>query len=210
MIFGKHINRYYLRYLPALLLGVLALILVDYMQLVIPELFRSVVNGMLYGTAIRDGVTVPFDMEYLLDGVCLPLITVIVCIVLGRFLWRICFRGAAVRVETDLRGRMFDHCKDLSQQYYQTNKVGSLMTLFTNDLETVQDCFGWGVLMFCDALFLGILSIIKMYGMDPVLTLLSMIPMALLLTIGALLDHHLEKRWDARQAAFSSLSDLSQ
>lgn len=210
MLFGKHINRYYLRYLPVLLMGIFALVVVDYMQLVIPEFYRSVVNGLIYGNVTENGVDLPFDMDYLLDKVCLPMIGVILCIVIGRFAWRICFRGAAVRMETHLRGRMFDHCKDLSQQYYQVNKVGNLMTLFTNDLETVQDCFGWGVLMFCDALFLGILAILKMYAMDPLLTLLSLIPMGFLLAIGAVLDHHLESRWDARQAAFSSLSDFSQ
>ena len=210
MIFGKHINRYYLRYLPVLLIGVAALVMVDIMQLTVPEFYRTVVNGLISGTAEVGGEVVPFDMVYLLDHVCLPMIFVIVCMVFGRFLWRVCFRGSAVRMETHLRGRMFDHCKDLSQQYYQVNKVGSLMTLFTNDLETVQECFGWGVLMFCDALFLCVMALIKMYSMDPLLTLFSMIPMGFLLAIGAVLDHNLEKRWDARQAAFSSLSDFSQ
>ena len=46
MIFGKHINRYYLRYAPLLSLGLLALGLVDYLQLVIPELYQMVINGM--------------------------------------------------------------------------------------------------------------------------------------------------------------------
>ena len=210
MLFGKHINRYYLRYFPALLLGLAALVLVDYMQLILPKLYRSVVNGITYGEVIEDGVAVPFDMTYLLDEICLPMIIVILCIIVGRFLWRVCVRTTAIRMETHLRGQMFDHCKDLSQQYYQVNKVGNLMALFTNDLETVQDCFGWGVLMFFDALFLGAMSLVEMYKMDPLLTLLSMIPMALLLGIGAILDHYLEKKWDSRQAAFSSLSDFSQ
>ncbi len=210
MLFGKHINRYYLRYLPAFVVGLFALVMVDYMQLVLPKLYRAVVNGLTYGTAVVDGVTVPFDMNYLLDEICLPMIFVILLLVVGRFLWRICFRSAAIRMETNLRGRMFDHCKDLSQQYYQVNKVGNMMALFTNDLETVQDCFGWGVMMFCDAVFLGAMAIVEMYRMDPLLTLLSMIPMALLLAIGAVLDHYLEKKWDKRQEAFSSLSDFSQ
>ncbi len=210
MLFGKHINRYYLRYLPSFLLGLVALVLVDYMQLVLPKLYRSVVNGITYGEVMVDGVAVPFDMPYLLDEICLPMIVVILCMIVGCFLWRVCFRTAAIRMETHLRGRMFDHCKDLSQQYYQINKVGNMMALFTNDLETVQDCFGWGVLMLCDAVFLGALAIKDMYDMDPLLTLLSMIPMAFLLAIGAVLDHYLEKKWDYRQAAFSSLSDFSQ
>ncbi len=210
MIFGKHINRYYLRYLPVLLLGVLSLIVVDYTQLVIPELYRSVVNGLIYGKVELDDGAHIFDMTFLLDRICLPMIIVILCVVAGRFLWRVCFRGAAVRMETHLRGQMFDHCKDLSQQYYQVNKVGNLMTLFTNDLETVQDCFGWGVLMFFDAVFLGAMSIIKMFMMDRALTLFTAIPLLFLIGIGAVLDHNLEKKWDARQAAFSSLSDCSQ
>ena len=210
MLFGKHINKYYLRYLPAILLGLLALLLVDYMQLVIPEMYRMTVNGINDGVVLHDGVEKAFTMEFLLDEICLPLMVVILVIVFGRFLWRICFRGAAIKMETNLRGEMFDHCKDLSQQYYQVNKVGNLMTLFTNDLETVQDCFGWGVLMFFDAVCLGIMALVKMYRMDPMLTLLSLIPMAFLLIIGAILDHRLEKKWDARQAAFSSLSDFSQ
>ena len=32
MIFGKHINRYYLRFLPLILLGLASLIVVDYLQ----------------------------------------------------------------------------------------------------------------------------------------------------------------------------------
>ncbi len=210
MLFGKHINYYYLRFLPAMLFGIVALIVVDYTQLILPRLYRAVVNGMIYGTAEIDGTIVPFSMDFLLDHVCLPMIGVILCLILGRFLWRVCFRGAAVRMETHLRGRMFDHCKDLSQQYFHENKVGNLMALFTNDLETVQDCFGWGVLMFCDALFLGVMAIARMGQMNLTLTLLSMIPMVFLLLIGAIMDHHLERCWDARQAAFSSLSDFSQ
>lgn len=212
MLFGKHINKYYLRYLPAIVLGLAALLLVDYMQLIIPELYRLTLNGIISedGTVLHEGEARVFDINFLLDEICLPLIIVISCIVLGRFLWRICFRGSAYKMETRLRGEMFDHCKDLSQQYYQVNKVGNLMTLFTNDLETVQDCFGWGVLMFFDALGLGAMAMVKMYQMSPMLTLLSLIPMGFLLAIGAVLDHRLEKKWDERQAAFSSLSDFSQ
>ena len=210
MLFGKHINRYYIRYLPHFLIGVLALLLVDYMQLVVPELYRTVINGMTYGTAEVDGVTVPFDMPFLLDKVCLPLITVIVTLVVGRFVWRICFLGAGVGMETSLRGKMFDRCKDLSPQYYQVNKVGGLMSLFTNDLDTVQECFGWAVLMFCDAAFLGVMALVKMFRMNPLLAIFSMIPMAFMLSATLIVGWFMTEKWKTRQAAFSSLSDFAQ
>ncbi len=210
MLFGKHINRYYLRYLPVLLFGIGALILVDYMQLIIPELYRTVINGVSDGSVLWEGNRVPFDLNFLLDKICLPLVFVILGMVAGRFLWRICFFGSGIRVETDLRGRMFDHCKDLSQEYYQKNKVGNLMSLFTNDLETVQDCFGSGILMFCDALFLGILALYKMAKMSLALTLFSLIPMALMLTAGIIVGKYMKEKWKLRQEAFSALSDFSQ
>ncbi len=206
MIFGRHINKYYLRYSPMLLLGIAALIMVDYMQLVIPELYRMVINGIDKG--VVDGV--PFDMNFLLDKICLPMIFVILALVIGRFLWRICFFGAGVKVETDIRSKMFDRCKDLSQQYYQVNKVGNMMSFFTNDLDTVQECFGWGIMMFFDAAVLGVLAVIKMAKMNPLLTFLCMIPMLFLVVASLVVGKYMEKKWDKRQAAFSALSDFSQ
>ncbi len=210
MIFGKHFNRYYLKYALPLLLGLAALILVDYLQLIIPNLYQQVVNGVNYGQVTVDGQTFIFDMDYLLDHICLPMVGIVLAMVSGRFLWRICFFGSAIKVERDLRDEMFRHCKDLSQQYYQLNKVGNLMSLFTNDLETVQDCFGSGVLMFFDALMLGVLAIIKMWRMDRLLTCLSLIPMALLLAAATIIGKYMMRKWDTRQAAFSKLSDFSQ
>ncbi|MBQ5809252.1 MAG: ABC transporter ATP-binding protein [Clostridia bacterium] len=210
MLFGKHINKYYLRHLPMLLLGILSLVVVDYLQLLVPEFYKMVVNGLNTGMAEVDGALVPFDMDVLLDNICLPMIYVILGMVVCRFLWRICFFGSAIKVETDLRGRMFDRCKDLSQQYYHENKVGNMMSLFTNDLETVQDCFGSGVLMLCDTVFLGGIAIFKMARMDLLLTGLSLIPMAFMFIVGTVVGKYMMKKWQVRQEAFSGLSDFSQ
>ncbi len=210
MIFGKHINKYYFKYAGWLLLGLAALILVDYIQLVIPNLYQQVINGMNMGYVPLDGERVPFDMDFLLDRICMPMVGIVVAMVFGRFLWRVCIFGAAIKVETDLRNQMFDHAKDLDRQFYQENKVGGLMSLFTNDLETVQDCYGSGFLMFFDALLLGGLSVHHMWAMDPFMTALAMIPMALLLCSSAVVGRYMMKKWDVRQAAFSKLSDFSQ
>ncbi len=210
MIFGRHMNRYYLRFAPVLLMGLLTLVAVDYFQLVIPNLYQMVINGINQGYVEVDGQTLPFDMDFLLDRVCMPMVGVILVIVAGRFFWRLCFMGSAIRLETDLRDRMFDNCKNLSREFYQENKVGNLMSLFTNDLDTVQDCFGWGVLMFFDALFMGGMAIVKMWGMNPLLTVLSMIPMAFLLCCATIIGRKMMKRWEIRQEAFSKLSDFSQ
>lgn len=210
MIFGKYINRYYLKHAPVLLLGILSLLTVDYIQLLIPELYRLVINGVNLGQVVVDGQTMAFTKEVLFQHICLPMIYIVVLMVIGRFLWRICFFGSAVRVAADLREQMFDHSRQLSQQYYQVNKVGNLMSLYTNDLDTIQECFGDGILMFFDASVLGILALVKMWRMDIKLTLLALIPAAVMFAIGTVMSQVMTKRWEERQQAFSDLSDFAQ
>ena len=210
MIFGKYINRYYLKNAPVLLLGLLALLTVDYIQLLIPQFYRLVINGVNLGQVVVNGQTLPFTKEVLLHHICLPMIWIVVLMVIGRFLWRICFFGSAVRVAANLRERMFDHSRQLSQQYYQVNKVGNLMSLYTNDIDTIQECFGDGILMFFDALVLGLMALYKMWRMDYKLTLLALIPALIMFGIGTVMGTAMTKRWEERQQAFSDLSDFAQ
>ena len=211
MIFGKHINKYYLKYSYMIIGGVLALLLVDFMQLKVPELYRMVLEGMQYGEVNVSGVGVLlFNMDFVLDHICRPLLFIILSLVFGRFLWRICLFGAGIRLSTDMRSEMFNHAKGLSQQYYQKHKVGDMMSLFTNDLETVQECFGDGILMFADAVLLGTLAITKMAKMNIVLTAFTLIPMALLLAVSTIAGKNMERKWAKRQQAFSKLSDFAQ
>ena len=210
MIFGKYINRYYLKNAPVLLLGLAALLMVDYIQLLVPSLYRLVINGVNLGQVVVNGQTMPFDKTVLMQQICLPMIWIVLLMVVGRFLWRVCFFGSAVTVTADLRERMFDHSRRLSQQYYQVNKVGNLMSLYTNDLDTIQECFGDGILMFFDALVLGLMALVKMWCMDYRLTLLALIPAGIMFAIGTIMGKTMTKRWEERQQAFSDLSDFAQ
>ena len=177
--------------------------IVDYNQLKIPKLYNLMVNGL-------DGKIDGFDMTYLLDNICAPMIEIILLMAFGRFLWRVCLFGSAIKVEADLRLKMFDRCKDLSQQYYQVNKVGNLMSLFTADLETINECFGDGILMVADAILLGGIAIYNMAIKSWKLTLLSLIPMFFMFLIGTIVGKNMMQKWDARQRAFSNLSDFTQ
>lgn len=76
------------------------------------------------------------------------------------------------------------------------------MSLYTNDLDTIQECFGDGILMFFDASVLGILALVKMWRMDIKLTLLALIPAAVMFAIGTVMSQVMTKRWEKRQQAF--------
>ena len=91
MILGKHINKYYLKFLPILLLGAIALIAVDLFQMKVPEAYRIVVNGLTYGVVDIDGETLPFNWDVALKNVFLPLLVVAGVMIVGRFTWRMYF-----------------------------------------------------------------------------------------------------------------------
>ena len=84
------------------------------------------------------------------------------------------------------------------------------MSFFIHDIETIQECFGDGVLMMADAVALGGMALYKMAVLDKWLTLLALVPMALLLLVSTVVGKYMMKKWDARQEAFSALSDFSQ
>ena len=202
MLLGKYINKYYLIFSWALLLGIIALIFVDLAQLKIPEIYSAIIDGL-------NGKSAPLTKESLLDY-CMTLFIVIAIMVVGRVLWRVCFYGSAIQTSKLIRQKMFNHAKDLPQEYYSKNKVGGLMSLFTNDVNTIQECFGDGILYLFDAIGLGSLAIYKMFKLNSTLALLSIIPLILLIIIGAIVGGYMEKKWRNRQEVFSELSDFSQ
>ena len=210
MVVGKHINQYYKKFALPIILGLIALGIVDFMQLKMPEFYQMVVNGVSYGYVMVDGVETVFDIQFLIRKICMPMVAVILTVVVGRFTWRVLLFGTAIKVEKDLRDRMFDNAKNLSREYYQVNKVGNLMSLFTNDLDTIQECFGWGVMMAFDSVVMFSMALTKMWRMDQTLTLLSTIPMIFLFLSATVVGKYMTKKWDYRQECFSQLSDFAQ
>ena len=164
MLFGKHVNKYYLKYSLYYIVGIIALVFVDRYQLKIPDIIGNIIDGLEYKTLTVE----------LLKGFMLELMQVALVLFIGRFLWRICLLGNGVRVESDLRNKLFKAMIKLSQRFFSENKTGNLMSLYTNDLGTVRQAFGSGVMMLVDALCLGILTLIKMFQLNVVLTFVNL------------------------------------
>lgn len=200
MLFGKHINQYYLRYFWAFVLGIAALIAVDYFQLLVPELLAKIINETSEGN-------LTFDF---LSGICTNILIIAFVMFLGRFTWRLTLFGGAVRIQSDLREKMFIYSEKLSQRYYKENKTGALMALFTNDLETIEEAFGSGTIMMIDAFFLGGLAFYKMFRLNWMLALMALIPLAILAICGVFVGRVMSMKFEKRQKAYDELSDFSQ
>ncbi|MDC0558939.1 ABC transporter ATP-binding protein/permease [Candidatus Izimaplasma bacterium] len=199
MIFGKSINKYYLRYIHLFLIGVAALIAIDYIQLEIPGQLRKIIDLLESGMLKRDS----------LIAILQTIGLYVLIIIAGRFVWRMTIFVASRRFDYGLRNDMFEHCEKLSTEFYSQNKVGGLMAYFTNDLEAVRRAVGPGMIMFVDAVFLGSLALYKMARLDLLLTLYSAIPMLLISLTGAYVGRRLRRRFKDAQKAFELLSDFT-
>lgn len=201
MLFGRHMSKYYLKYILFYLIGIVGLALVDYYQLKIPEYLGDIV------TAVEgsNDITVA-SISVIIYG--LVKVGIIMC--LGRMLWRFALFNASGRIEASLRKEMFLKSERLSQRYYHENKVGSVMAWFTTDLETIEEFIGWGFVMLFDAIFLSVVVIIKMLKLNLVLSLISFIPLLLIIIWGGLVEKFMAMRWTNRQKEFDRLYDFTQ
>ena len=200
MLFGKHINRYYLKYAPLFILGILALVAVDIIQLLVPEYLGEVVKILQTPDSDRQRI---FTLG-------IYVLIVAAGMFLGRFLWRITLFNAAFRIEADMRHKMFLKAESLPRQYYHETKIGSVMSWFTNDLETINEYFSWGTIMMVDAVFLGVFTVIKMVRLDIWMTVICFAPLLLVAAWGFLCEKFFMKRWDERQRAYDKVYDFAQ
>ena len=203
MIFGKHINKYYKKYFWFFFFGVIALLVVDYVQLLVPEQIGNIVNGF------QNGQITSMNNPILIEAL-VTIFLVAVCMFFGRFTWRRCIFGEALRIQADLRNEMFLKTEALSQRFYKENKTGAILAYFSNDLETLEETFGYGIVQMIDGFFLGFIAIIKMFKLSWVLTLFALIPMIILGFCAFFIDKAMEKRYAKRQKAFEDMSDFSQ
>ena len=203
MLFGRYINKYYLKYAIFFIIGVAALILVDIAQLFVPTYLGNLVD------LLSDGVISQEDQAKVIH-IIVATIIIGATMMLGRFIWRVTIFHASFKIGADLRKRMFLKAERLSLRYYHENKVGTVMAWFTNDVETIEDFFGWGTIMLVDALFLSVLVIVRMILLEPVLSVIAFIPILLIVVWGALVEKIMSEKWELRQKSFDSLYDFSQ
>ena len=204
MIFGKYINKYYLKYAIFFIIGVAALVVVDIAQIFEPKYLGTVVDILAEGGPLSDA-----QKSDILRAVIATLI-IGATMMLGRFLWRVTIFHATFKIGSDLRKEMFLKAERLSVRYYHENKVGTVMAWFTNDIETIEDFFGWGTIMLVDALFMSVLVIVQMIMLEPILSAISLIPIALIIAWGALVEKFMSEKWELRQKSFDALYDFSQ
>lgn len=209
MVFGKHVNKFYKKYFWYFFFGILFLIFVDVIQVFIPKLSGNIADNVIDKNLAGTIFGIESSYANLIKDILL-IFLIGIGMFIGRYCWRILIFGESVKVQADLRKDMFEKCEELSQRYYKANKTGAILSYFSNDLETIEEAFGFGIVQLVDGIFLLIISLVGMFLIDWVLTLILLIPLVILCVFAVTIDRIMEAKWGKRQKAFEDLSDFAQ
>ncbi|MFH2220437.1 MAG: ABC transporter ATP-binding protein [Pseudomonadota bacterium] len=181
-----------------ILLGLLCLIVVDFLQLCIPRIIKWAVDDI---TAFR--VDIKSLLFYSLEIVGIALI-----IGLLRYVWRRCLIGTSRRVEEGLRNRLFAHIQTLSAAYFDRVKTGDLMAHATNDITHIRMATGMGMVAITDAIVLGAAAVGFMLYINVRLTLFVLIPMPFIVFGARFFSRKMHRRYQEVQGTFSVLTEV--
>jgi ATP-binding cassette subfamily B multidrug efflux pump len=178
-------------------LGLLALVVVDFVQLSIPRLIKGVVDDLtlletnFWRLALQAGA---IAVMALMIGIF-------------RYIWRRCLLGTARRLEQSLRNQLLAHIQTLSAGYFDKTQTGDLMAHATNDIQQVRMAAGMGLVAFNDALVLGTAAVGFMLYIHVRLTLYVLIPMPFLVLGTRMLGKRMHLHYRKVQAAFSDMTE---
>ena len=156
------------KYKREMAVGMTALLMTDLAGLVIPWLLKEFVDLL------------PQDpgRSHLLKYAGLLFLTSVVLAV-GRYGWRKYMFGPSRKVEFDILNKLFAHFLTLDKYYYHRQKIGDLISRATNDLRSVRDFVGLGLLILVDSTVVIIGCVCLMVWINPGLTLMVMLPLPL-------------------------------
>lgn len=180
-------------------LGIAALLLTDFLGLVIPWFLKVVIDLLPQkpsGEVLLRYSAILFFVA-LAQGI-------------SRFGWRKNLFGPSRKVEFDILNRLMTHFMALDKAYYQEQKIGDLMSRATNDLRAVRDFVGMGLLILVDSQVMIFTCLGLMIYINPRLTLYCMAPLPLIAILFYKLTGMIGHRQQVVQAHLSRITSMVQ
>ncbi|NCJ08496.1 ATP-binding cassette domain-containing protein [Synechococcales cyanobacterium C] len=183
----------------AVLLGVLALFVVNAVGTYLPLLIRQIIDDLQ--------VTFVFDQvlrSVLLIGLLASLMWAV------RLGSRVAIFGVGRQVEFDLKQRIFGQLLRLEPAYFTTNTAGDLISRSTSDVDNIRRLVGFALLSFVNTIFAYALTLPVMLGLDVGLTLAAIAVYPLIMLLVQAFSNRLRNEQLQVQQALSDLSELVQ
>ena len=181
------------------LLGVVALVVVNLLSVTIPLLVRGVVDDLQDGFALADVLH-----QALLIAALATLMAAV------RLLSRMLVFGVGRQVEADLKQQIFDHLLRQEPGWVQTTGSGEVISRATSDVENVRRLLGFAVLSLTNTALAYALTLPAMLAIDPWLSLAAVGLYPIMLMIVRLFGGRMMRQQRRQQEALAGLSDLVQ
>lgn len=127
-----------------------------------------------------------------------------------RYGMRHLMNGLSRWIEYDLRGILFEHLETLDAQFFAQTRTGDIMARLTNDLGAVRMVAGPAIMYLVNTIASGLFALVFMLRIDPLLTVIALLPMLALPIITARLGSAIHQRFEAVQEHFSTLTTQAQ
>ena len=193
------IRRYLRPYKRTVLIGALALVVVNLLSVSIPLLVRGVIDDLQDGFAVSDVIR---------QG---ALIVALATVMGGVRLWsRMLVFGVGRQVEANLKQQIFDHMLRQEPGWVQTTGSGEVISRATSDVENVRRLLGFAVLSLTNTALAYALTLPAMLSIDPWLSLAAVGLYPLMLATVRLFGGRMMKQQRRQQESLAQLSDLIQ
>ena len=193
------IGRYLRPHRRTVLMGAVALVVVNILSVTIPMEVRRVIDelqeGFSYESVLRQAGWIVL-LASTMAGV--------------RLLSRQLVFGVGRQVEVELRQRLFDHMLRQEPSWVQTTGSGDVISRATSDVENIRRLLGFAVLSLTNTLLAYCLTLPAMLAIDPWLTLSAIGLYPVMLTVVRLFGGRMMKQQRRQQEDLSGLSDLIQ
>jgi ATP-binding cassette subfamily B protein len=195
---------YILRYKKILFGGFLTVVLSNAFTVIQPKFLGYAVDGLKHGAETGNSVWS--------DLLIWAGLIVLSAVIAGffTFLTRQTIIVTSRHIEFDLRNDLLAHLQKLSYSYFQNTSTGDLMAHATNDINSVRNVVGPGIMYPTDTFMTLLMVLTMMFISDWRLTLIALIPMPFVSYVVFKLGQIINKKFTERQEQFSLLTTQAQ
>jgi len=191
------LKQYFVRNRWSIALGLMCLLIVDFLQLFIPLVIKKAIDLLTMKTATAQ---ILIQQGMIILGLA-------VMIAIFRYVWRYFLLGHSRKVEKSLRNRIYGHLQTLSLSFYHKTKTGDLMARAINDINAIRMATGMGLVALTDGIVLGIAAIGFMLSINVRLTLIALIPAPIIIVSTRILTRRMSTGFENVQKTFSDLTE---
>lgn len=181
------------------LLGMTWLFLTNAMETLVPWLVGKTIDKIAADAPLREVSTY-----------VLYIFVVVVFLSAFRFLWRLFWATFHHTSAADLRSRLYASMGALGPTFFRPRKIGQLITLISNDVNSFRMGLGPGLLILFDGIFLIGLTLPMMISISWTWTWQTLILMPFVPAMVRMILSRLHVEYHSRQARFSDLSGSAQ